>query len=327
MLSNLIFSLNHTLPLFALMVLGYLLHRKNFMGDSFVADANKLVFHVALPVLLFMDLAQTDIRASFDAAYVGYCAAATLSSILVIWGLARLLLRDKTQIGEFVQGSYRSSAAILGVAFVQLIYGDAGMSGLMILGCVPLYNIFAVLILVMENPARYGRGTAQKEVAEQSLSAMLRQTLVKIVTNPIILGLAAGFFWGFFRIPVPEAAGDALTMIGNITTPLALLAIGAGFKGKEALSEGRLTAAATAIKLMVLPAVFLPLAAALGFTGEKLVGILVMLGSITTPASYVMARQMGHKGTLTGSICVATTLFSPLSLTFWLFLADALHWL
>lgn len=140
MLDSLIFSLNSTMPLFFLMLLGYLLHRRQFLTDDFVAMANKFVFHVALPVQLFRDLATMDVRASFDGPYVLFCAAVTTASILVIWGLARLLLKDKHIVGEFVQASYRSSAAILGAAFIQNIYGTSGLSGLMILGSVPLYN-------------------------------------------------------------------------------------------------------------------------------------------------------------------------------------------
>ena len=82
-----------------------------------------------------------------------FCAAATTASILVIWVLAKLLLKDKHIVGEFVQACYRSSAAILGAAFIQNIYGTSGMSGLMILGSVPLYNIFAVVILTLESPS------------------------------------------------------------------------------------------------------------------------------------------------------------------------------
>ena len=70
-----------------------------------------------------------------------------------------------------------------------------------------------------------------------------------------------------------------------------------------------------------LPAIFLPMAVHFGFTDQKLVALLVMLGSVTTPAGYVMAKQMGHEGTLTGSVCVTTTFFSALTLTFWVFWA------
>ena len=318
MLNNLIFSLNSTVPLFLLMLLGYFLKKKNFFSEAFISDANKLVFNVTLPVMLFLDMAQTDIRGSFDGPYVLFCAVTTTVSILVIWSLAHILIRDKSLIAEFVQASYRSSAAILGVAFIQLIYGSAGMSGLMIIGCVPLYNIFAVLILVLEAPD----GSGQKDLSEK-----LKHSMFKIITNPIILGIVIGSVWGFFQVPLPKIAVSGLGYIGGLTTPLALLAIGAGFRGKEALSDIKLTGAATLIKLMILPAVFLPVAFYLGFGGEKLVALLVMLGSITTPSSYVMAKQMGHKGTLTASVCVCTTVLSSFTLTFWLFLMSCLGWL
>ncbi len=325
MLDNLLFSLNNTVPLFAIMVLGYLLRQKHFFSGAFVADANKFVFHIALPVLLFNDLAGTDVRSVFDGRFVLFCFCATLTAILVIWALARRFLADKTVVGEFVQASYRSSAAILGAAFVGLIYGEgsegaaaAGISGLMILGAVPLYNIFAVLILTLESPAAAARSAP--------LGPRLKASLGKIAANPIILGILAGLVFGFFRIPVPAMAASALTSIGRLTTPLALLAIGAGFEGRAALGRLRLTALAAVLKLVVLPAVFLPMAAALGFRGPQMVALLVMLGSITTPASYVMARQMGHEGTLTASVCVTTTVFSALTLTFWLFLASTLGW-
>lgn len=312
MAESLIFSLNSTMPLFFIMLLGYLLHRKQFMTDDFVAMANKFVFNVALPVQLFRDLATMDVRASFDAKYVLFCAAATTSSILVIWALAKLFLKEKHIVGEFVQACYRSSAAILGAAFIQNIYGTSGMSGLMILGSVPLYNIFAVIILTLESPALD---------AKSGMGEKIKKSLKGIVTNPILLGIVAGFVWSLLRLPMPTMANKTLSSLAGMTSPLALLAIGAGFKGREALGYLKPTAVATVTKLVILPAIFLPMAVHFGFTDQKLVALLVMLGSVTTPAGYVMAKQMGHEGTLTGSVCVTTTVFSALTLTFWVFWA------
>lgn len=312
MAESLIFSLNSTMPLFFIMLLGYLLHRKQFLTDDFVAMANKFVFNVALPVQLFRDLATMDVRASFDAKYVLFCAAVTTSSILVIWALAKLFLKEKHIVGEFVQACYRSSAAILGAAFIQNIYGTSGMSGLMILGSVPLYNIFAVIILTLESPVL----DAKSEMGEK-----IKKSLKGIVTNPILLGIAAGFVWSLLRLPMLTMANKTLSSLAGMTSPLALLAIGAGFKGREALGYLKPTAVATVTKLVILPAIFLPMAVHFGFTDQKLVALLVMLGSVTTPAGYVMAKQMGHEGTLTGSVCVTTTVFSALTLTFWVFWA------
>lgn len=318
MLDSLSFSLNSTMPLFLIMVLGYLLHRCGFLKDDFVGMANKLVFHVALPVQLFHDLATMDIYASFDAKYVLFCAVVTAGSILVIWGLAKLLLKDKSIVGEFVQACYRSSAAILGAAFIQNIYGTSGMSGLMILGSVPLYNIFAVIVLTLESPSLD---------AKAGMGEKMKKSLKGIITNPILLGIAAGFVWSLLRLPMPTLANKTLTSIASLTSPLALLAIGAGFKGVEALAKLKPTAVATVVKLVVLPALFLPLAVRCGFTDQKLVALMIMLGSVTTPASYVMARQMGHEGSLTGSVCVTTTFFSALTLTFWVTWAHSLGYI
>lgn len=312
MAESLIFSLNSTMPLFFIMLLGYLLHRKQFLTDDFVAMANKFVFNVALPVQLFRDLATMDVRASFDAKYVLFCAVVTTASILVIWALAKLFLKEKYIVGEFVQACYRSSAAILGAAFIQNIYGTSGMSGLMILGSVPLYNIFAVIILTLESPALD---------AKSGMGEKIKKSLKGIVTNPILLGIAAGFVWSLLRLPMPTMANKTLSSLAGMTSPLALLAIGAGFKGREALGYLKPTAVATVTKLVILPAIFLPMAVHFGFTDQKLVALLVMLGSVTTPAGYVMAKQMGHEGTLTGSVCVTTTVFSALTLTFWVFWA------
>ena len=318
MLENLLFSMNSTMPLFFVMLLGYALQRSGFLSEAFVAGANKFVFYVALPVQLFRDLGSTDVRATFDGSYVLFCFAVTAVCIFGLWALAKLFLPDKRLVGEFVQVCYRSSAAILGSAFLQSIYGNAGMSGLMILGSVPLYNIMAVVLLTVESP------TAQQQ---GSMAAKLKKSAKGIVTNPILLGIATGFAWSLLGFGMPAMLNKTLSNVAGLTSPPALLAIGADFKGKKALGYLKPTAVATLVKLVVLPALFLPLAVHLGYTDEKLVALLVMLGSITTPACYVMAKQMGHEGVLTGSVCVTTTLFSAFSLTFWLFVLRSMGYI
>ena len=112
MLQNFLYSLNATVPVFAVMVLGWLLKRAGFLTEEFIRTANKLVFHVALPAMLFLDIAQMDPTQLLDGRFVAFGAAVTLVSILLIWLLSRLLMKHKEQVGAFVQGAYRSSAAI-----------------------------------------------------------------------------------------------------------------------------------------------------------------------------------------------------------------------
>ncbi len=314
-MNSFIFSLNATVPIFAMMVIGNILKRMHLIDEHFASVANKFVFKVCLPCLLFSDLAVTDIRHHFDPQYVGYCFAVTLISILVIWYFARHLLKDKTSVGAFVQCSYRSSAAILGIAFIQNIYGTSGMAPLMIIGSVPLYNIFAVIILTLEsNNEEISNNTHQ-----------IKATFLNVLKNPIIIGIFLGLLASLVNLKLPHIADKTIQNLAVMTSPLALISIGATFEGKKALAKIKPTLVATFLKLLGLATVFLPVAIYLGMRDQKLVAILVMLASPCTPTSYIMAKNMDGDDVLASSIIVATTLLSSITLTFWIFLMRTMH--
>ena len=310
-MDSLIFSLNSTIPVFLVMVLGYILNRKDFFTESFLKISDKLVFKVTLPVMLFMDMWGIDLYTDFDVKYVLFCAAATTIAFVVIWIMAKIFIKDKKVTGEFVQVSYRSSAAILGAAYITNIYGDAGMVPLMMIGSVPLFNVFAVLVLTLESPEKVSASEAGKRI---------KTAIINIIKNPIIDGIAIGLIASALKLQLPTMVQKTFTSISSLTTPLALLAIGASFEFSKMRSKIGLTAVASAIKLVVLPAVFLPVAVKMGFTDQKLIALMIMLGACSTPTCYVMAKNMGHDGALTSSTVVSTTLLSTVTLTFWIFI-------
>jgi len=305
-MQNLIFSLNATLPVFLVMVVGYALGQLGFLPPAFCKASDRLTFKVTLPLMLFLDMGSVDILHDFRPRFVLFCFAATLVGILTVWAGAKRFLKDKALVGEFVQAGYRSSAAVLGVAFIQNIYGTSGMAPLMILGSVPLFNIFAVIILTVESPQQHGKVTPSK-------------LLYGVLTNPILDGIILGTLYSLLPFGLPTLAQKTLTSLSSLTTPLALLSIGASFEGAKAIKKLAPTLVAACCKLMVLTTIFIPIAVKLGFRDQQLIALLIMLGSPTTPSSYVMAKNMGHEGVLTASCVAATTLFSALSLTFWIF--------
>ena len=313
--SNIVFSLNATIPLFLVMALGYFLKKINIIRGDFESVCNKLNFTVTLPVLLFTDLAGMDIRESFDLKFVLFCAGATTIGFFGIWGLSRLFMKDKSDIGEFVQVSYRSSAAVMGLALIQNIYGTTGMAGLMMLGCVPLYNIFAVIVLEVES----SRGSSGKGRA--------KKVLLGIIKNPIIIGIILGMISSLLRIQYPTIIATSLNYIARIATPLALLCIGVTFEFKDAFGKIGKSATAAIIKLIILPVVFVPVAILMGFGTEKLVAIFVMLAGPSTPSCYIMARSYGYDGILTSSTVVLTTLFSSVTLTVFIFILRSMGYI
>ena len=305
-MENLIFSLNATIPIFLMMLLGMLFRKLGWMDEVFAAKMNKFVFLVPLPVLLFEQLATVDFSEVWDIKFILFCFVVTAISI-TISTLISLLWKDWSVKGEFIQATYRSSAALLGIAFIQNIYGTAGMAPLMIIGSVPLYNIMAVVVLSVFKP---GNNSFDK--------ALVKKTLKGIATNPIIIGIVAGFVWSALKLPMPSILHKTVSSIGATATPMGLMSMGATFEMKKATSKMKPTLVAVFMKLVGFCVVFLPMAALLGFRNEEMIAILVMLGSATTVSCFVMARNMGHEGTLSSGVIMMTTLLSAFTLTMWL---------
>ena len=305
--NNLIFSLNATIPIFLMMALGFFLQRIHLLDDHTTQKLNQFAFKVLLPALLFMDLSTADFQSVWDTKFVLFCFCITSVSIGIAF-LLSLLHRERADRGEFIQAAYRSSAAILGIAFVKNIYGEATMAALMIVGTVPLYNVIAVVVLSLTASQAEGQPKPNRK-------ALLLKTLKNVATNPIILGIVVGMLWSILRIPQPVILSKSVSYLGNMATPLSLIALGASFQWQDAKGKLPATLGITATKLLLFCALFLPLAVAFGFRTEKLIAILVMLGSATTGSCFVMARNMGHRGTLTACSVMITTLCSAFTLT------------
>lgn len=314
-MENLVFSLNATIPVFLMMILGYIFHKIGWIDDEFAAKMNKFVFLVPLSVLLFGELATVDFSEMWDARFVLFCFLATVISIVIAAGVS-CLWKDKGIRGEFIQVSYRSSSALLGIAFIQNIYGRAGIAPLMIIGSVPLYNVMAVLVLSLFRPGQQGIGREA-----------WKRTLGGIVTNPIILGIVTGLLWSALSLPMPPILQKVVSSVGGVATPMGLMAMGATFNFEKALAKVKPAVTASFLKLTGFCVIFLPIAARMGFRDEKLVAILVMLGSATTVSSFVMARNMGHEGVLSSGVIMLTTLFSAFTLTGWLYLLRSLGYI
>lgn len=307
-MENLIFCLNATMPIFFTMMLGYFFRRIGLMDDDFVKKMNRFVFKAALPMFLLEQMWDADFGSLWNGKFVGFCVGVTVISVFVCILLSGMIKDEKIR-GEFVQASFRSNTAILGVAFIQNIYGEAGVASLMLIGTVPFYNIFAVMVLSFMKPDR-GKMDGK----------LIRDTLKGIVTNPIILGILGGVALSLLRVPRFPIVTKTVHNLGVLATPLGLMAMGGSFEGKKALALLRPTIGCSFVKLIGIAALAFPLAAAAGFRNQEMVSILIMAGSSTAVSSFIMAKNMGHKGVLTSSVVMVTTLGSAFTLTAWLYI-------
>lgn len=316
-MNNLIFSLNATMPIFLMMVVGYILKKIKFVDEHSTSVMNKLVFKIFLPALLFMDLAKQDFVSIWDSRFVLFCLITTIVSIIIAF-IISLFRKDKTERGEFIQASYRSAAATLGIAFMTNVYDNVAMVALMIIGSVPIYNMVAVIVLSLTAP----EGNDKKEG-----SKLIKKTVYNVVTNPIILSIFIGLIWSVLKLPQPVIFVKSMTYLGNVASPLALIALGATFEFSDVKEKLGTIVLINFNKLFLFCIMFLPLAIYMGFRDEKIVAALIMLGSATTSSSFIMSKNMGHKGVISSSAVMTTTLFSSFTLTFWLFVLRTLGYI
>ncbi|MEE1101819.1 MAG: AEC family transporter [Agathobacter sp.] len=309
-MSDFLFSLNVVLPIFLVMVLGTVLKNIGMLDEHFVKVANKFNYNVTLPFMVFRDLSRVDIREEFDIKFVLFCAISTTICFWLVWAGAKLFLKEKTMRGAFVQASFRSSAAVMGLAFINNIYGPSAMGPMMIIGAVPLYNIFSVLVLTFE---------ANDENTDKDFGK-IKKACINIAKNPIIISIVLGVVVALIGIDFPEVVNKTVNSVSSLATPLALIGLGAGFEGRKALAKIKPTVAASMIKLVIQPLVFLPVAIWMGFSGEKIIAILIMLAAPTTPSCYIMAQNMKNDGVLTASIVVMTTFLAAFTLTAWIYI-------
>lgn len=314
-MDSFIFSLNSTVPIFLVMIIGWVIKRLGVIDDAFVNKANKYVFNVALPFMLFKNIASADITTQFDIRFVLYCMIVTTVSFALIWIATEVFMKDDSMKGSFVQGSFRSSAAILGMAFIQNIYSSTGMAPLMIVSAVPLYNIFSVIVLTFKaHPVSENGNT--KVISK---SDNIKSACINILKNPIIIGIFLGFPFSLMHVQFPVIIDKTISSVAQTATPIALIVIGAGFEGRKAIKKIRPTVIASFLKLIGIAAIALPVAVWMGFRNQEMVAILIMVASPTTVSTYIMAKNMDNDDVLASSIVVLTTFLSSITLTAWIF--------
>ncbi len=199
----------------------------------------------------------------------------------------------------------------MGLAFIQNIYGQSTMGSLMIIGAVPLYNIYSVLVLTFEGDyPENERDTGR-----------IKQAGINILKNPIIIGIVLGLIVALLHNPLPELVNSTVNNVAKMATPLALIGLGAGFEGKKALAKDQTYPLGCFYQADRPGSNFYSDCSCSWFQGEKMVALVVMLAAPATPSCYIMAKNMHNDGVLTASIVVAITLLASVTLTGWIFSA------
>ncbi len=303
MFDSLILSLNIVLPLFVLMLIGYLLRYFKLVDEHTLKGMNVIVFRVLLPITLFQSLIKTNIEKIFNPQLIIFAISAVLIAVLFFMLVYSKIEKDPKKVGVMVQGSFRSNYILLGLPIAMNIYDDVGVVSLLIAFIVPLYNVIAVIILEY-----YSGGEIN-----------LKQTLIKTIKNPIIIGAILGVIVLVSGIQLPSAASKVVSSLAYSATPIALMVLGGMFEFHAVKKNLRNLSIIVIMKLILLPLIGSLVAYTFGFRGIELVALLLMFGSPVAVSSYPMAVVLNCDGELASQAVLVSTLASVFTFFFWVF--------
>lgn len=309
MFSDFLYAFNAVTPIFVVALVGYLLRNKNFLTDEFVKVADKLVFRVMLPCLLFTNVAFIDVTkvSGDDFELMLFCVVAAVLLVIFLCFAVPLFVKDDAKTGAFIQGVFRSNVAFLGIPFAINLFGSEGgrIASMVLAVVVPTYNVLAVSVLCIFNP--------EKDKDELGIKGRVKSILLGIVKNPLIISIVIALPFAIFGISsyIPKFVTGSIEYFSKASTTLALITIGASFRLSELKGRIGLAAVVTAIKTVVLPLVFMLFTYhALGFRGVHLGIVLIVFGTPTAISSYIMAKNMNADASLANQIVLLSTLTS-----------------
>ena len=290
-----LFSANAVLPVFAVMLLGYLLRRFGVIDEAFTATATRLMFRAALPCMLFLDVMEGDITHTFDAALLLAALGGALAAVALLRLTVPRFIPDPACYAAFIQGAFRGNVAIIGVAVMHNLAGEIGVAkiAMVISLSVPVYNIVSVLLL-----------------AEAGAAHDKRALWHSIYTNPLVIACLLGLAASALGVSLPPLLRSPLQMLSDMALPLSLVALGGTIELHHGDANIRRAAAAALIKTALMPLVMLPLCYLLGMRGVDLAAMLIFFGTPTAVSSFPMAREMGADYHLASMIIVFSNILS-----------------
>ncbi len=314
-MDSLWFALNAVSPIILTVAIGYLLRRTGLMSEDFARAGNKLVFHLFLPVTLFLNIFKIDVEKGVEIGYILYAVAAILVIFFLAIPLVMLVTRHPDRRGPLLQVSFRSNMALIGIPLAEALGGESGIAATALISApiVPLFNALAVVSLSI---FRGGKRPSVKKI------------LLDIVKNPLIQSIAAGLVALLLRQMfenrgVSFSLSDlgpiytVLNYLSAMSTPLALLVLGARFEFSAVKNLGREIVFGTLMRALVTPLLGLGMAYLLFgdvFDAAQFATLVSLFATPVAISSAPMAQEMDNDTTLAGQLVVWTAIASAFTI-------------
>ena len=285
------------LPMALLMALGYFVRERDIIDRVSMKRYDGLIFRLFMPVMLFRNIYELDMSAGPDKSEFIFAGLGVVAIFAVALTLPRRLIKDGNKAASLGHAIIRSNYILFGTAVAEGLYGNGNAGAVALLGSlvIPMTNAFGAIILEMN---RSGRGVSPVKL------------FISIMKNPMVVATLAAFAMKAVPFGIPETIRAVINGLAGATTTVSFISLGVGLDMKEAMADMRPLAWGLLVKMILIPAVFLPLSVALGFRGPTLCALMVLFAAPTAVASYPMAVAMGADGPFAAQLVCATTFLS-----------------
>lgn len=292
--------LDATLPIFLLILVGFLLRWRGFVERPAWEAIEKLTYMILFPALLVRTLATTDFGSLPILPIVAAINLPLVLTVLLLMTLVARFMADGPALTSMLQGFIRPNTYI-GLAIAAGLFGETGLATatLAVAASVPLVNLLSVIAL-----SRYG----------ENGSKTLGGLLLAIIKNPIIVACVLGILLNASGIGLPSLSDPFLEILGRAALPLGLIAVGAGLELRGNGGDLAALVAPVAGKLVALPIITVFTCSLFSVTGSSATIAILFNALPVASSSYILARQMGGDAGLMARIITVQTAAAMLTL-------------
>ena len=311
-MESLVMASRVVIPMAMMVAIGMLLRIVNLTDEPTMKKVDKLIFNVFMPMLSFYNIYKTDFSRLNQVGYIVFgCGVLTLL-FLGAMVIVPKLVHPMPTAAALGQAIFRSNYLIFGAAVAESIYGAGNFGMITLLGAVavPMYNAQAAILL---ERARNGNASAKK-------------LLLAIAKNPTVIATVLGISVNLLGIVLPDLVLEVVQDLSGLTTPLSFLSIGVTLKLGQVEKKGYLSWG-IALRLLLVPAVVIPLAALCGFRGQEMCALMILFAAPTAVSSYPMAVAMGADGDFAAQMVAYTTVLCLPTIFLWTLLLNSLGWM
>ena len=325
-MESFIFALNSVAPIIIMVAVGYILKKTGILPVKIAGAANKLVFRLFLPCMLFLNVYNIESFGGVRLGYVVYALIALVGVFLVSIPLVMLITKNYRLRRSLLQSTFRSNNALIGIPLAQSLFGELGViaASLLSAAIIPMFNILAVISLSL-----FRQGSEKPSV---------KKILIDIVKNPLVDAIFLGIFMlvvrAFlvrmdisFRLSDVSVLFSVLQSFSNAATPLALVALGAQFEFSAVSSLKKEIIFGTAMRIAIVPVCVIGIAYIFfrdSFDGAHFATLVAAFATPVAVSSVPMAQEMDSDVTLAGQLVVWTTLLSSVTIFIFAFALKAL---